>query len=446
MSKAAKDSEIMLEIADKVIENALAAGSDQAKVVGTVDETLKITCENREFTMANSLSAEAFGLGVHKNQRKGSAVVNSTDIDDLNGAIKEALELAKYSLEDSFLIMPDKAEASKPEALNFLYDQKMSDVTPKEIEEIMSHCLGEFLQDKRVAVERFEISIGSSVHTMRNSKGVVQSEIQTGAGWSIMGMARDGDQVSGMDYLGGHSFSWDKVAELAAKDCKDFSETVIGSLNPVHSPSYKGVVVLSPRALRPLIISTILFHASGSAVMDGKSKWSKKIGEQIASKKLSLHDNPHSPLLAGASSYDSDGLPTSAKEIVTEGKLMDHLHSCYTANRTATKSNAQSGGPFGLTLESGDQKLAELLKLQKETLLVNRFSGNVDPLTGDFSGVAKSSHLYKDGVNAGAVKEVMIAGNVFEMMNQIIGFSSESMNVSNSFVAPWVAADGITVS
>ena len=99
-----------------------------------------------------------------------------------------------------------------------------------------------------------------------------------------------------------------------------------------------------------------------------------------------------------------------------------------------------------MTLQPGTKSKADLLQLADRVLLVNRFSGNVDPLTGDFSGVAKSSHLYQKGENLGPVKEVMIAGNVFDLMNDIAGISTESMNVSAGFNAPWVAVDGVAVS
>jgi PmbA protein len=87
-----------------------------------------------------------------------------------------------------------------------------------------------------------------------------------------------------------------------------------------------------------------------------------------------------------------------------------------------------------------------MLQAQKTLLYVDRFSGNQNPLTGDFSGVAKSSRLYKDGVDQGPVTETMIAGNMLHALHKLTGLSREVERVSGGLKSPSILLDGISVT
>ena len=76
---------------------------------------------------------------------------------------------------------------------------------------------------------------------------------------------------------------------------------------------------------------------------------------------------------------------------------------------------------------------------------MQRFSGGGPAANGDFSGVAKNSYLIEQGRLGAPVSEVMVSGNLFEMMNSISGISAESVNDGVSSV-PWVRVEGITVA
>jgi PmbA protein len=132
--------------------------------------------------------------------------------------------------------------------------------------------------------------------------------------------------------------------------------------------------------------------------------------------------------------------------LIQHGVLQTFYLDAYTARRLNTKVNATAGGPFNLIVSGGKTPLKSLLKHQDKLLLIDRFSGNLDPLTGDFSGVAKNSSLFKSGKRQSAVKETMIAGNVFDMMRNIRNLSKETEDVGGSYIAPYVLVDRVTVS
>jgi PmbA protein len=94
----------------------------------------------------------------------------------------------------------------------------------------------------------------------------------------------------------------------------------------------------------------------------------------------------------------------------------------------------------------GLDDLKTMMNARAEMLVVDRFSGNIDPIKGDFSGVAKSSRYFMNGADKGAVSETMIAGNLFEALREVLAVSSVTEDVSGSMQLPWVLIDHVSVT
>jgi PmbA protein len=78
-------------------------------------------------------------------------------------------------------------------------------------------------------------------------------------------------------------------------------------------------------------------------------------------------------------------------------------------------------------------------------LLVNRFSGNVDSVSGDFSGVVKGGHYIEAGKTVCPVKEVMISGNIYELLKQVVDVSREYVDVGGSRM-PYIQIEGCSIT
>lgn len=420
--------------------------ADRSKVSASCRVEKRLVVENKQFTLANTLETQKVGILVHKDQKKGSASLNNYDQKGLRQSVDDALALAKFSVPDEFLTMPDRQLAPAAKALSFMWNDRTSEIGLGELQEFAQAMLSRLTKDKRVALDRLEVSTSSMWHGLYNSLGISQSETQTSVSWSFMGMAVDGDDVSGFDYDGRSVYDWNGALDIALKQCEEFSEKIVKNLRPVKIPSYKGPVLLTPRAVEEILLGTILYHMSGASVMDGKSQWSDKIKAEVISKLISLKDEPHDRRFSGATSFDGDGLPTAARSLIHHGVLMTHLHDCYSANRCKTNSTASSGGPFALVMAAGQDDLKTMMNARSDLLVVDRFSGNIDPIKGDFSGVAKSSRYFKNGRDHGAVSETMIAGNLFESLRHILALSTTQEEVSGSMLMPWALVDQISVT
>jgi len=88
----------------------------------------------------------------------------------------------------------------------------------------------------------------------------------------------------------------------------------------------------------------------------------------------------------------------------------------------------------------------DLLRTLGRGLLVQRFSGSVDPASGDFSGVAKSSRWVEGGAVVRPLRETLLSGNAFQLLASVVALSSASERVDGSARAPWALVDGLNVT
>jgi PmbA protein len=79
----------------------------------------------------------------------------------------------------------------------------------------------------------------------------------------------------------------------------------------------------------------------------------------------------------------------------------------------------------------------------KRGIIISRFSGNVSPVNGDFSGVVKGGRLVENGNVVYPVKDVMVAGNVFEALRNLNGVSKERKVIFDS-ILPYMRFDNIS--
>ncbi|MCP4545014.1 MAG: TldD/PmbA family protein [bacterium] len=435
---------------DKLKRNATAMlaqaeklGADEAEVRATHNVSARVTWEKGDFSISVLNTKSEIELEVHKDQRKGTASTNEEGDSAHADAAQRALTLAKYSLEDQYLCLP-KSQA--PEELPGRFDPAVATLPPARLHELAALFLAEAKREKRLAIDGAHVEAEVTHEVIANSDGLQVSDAETQLSWVVMGMGKTETEVTSFDYLYGINWGVDGV-EDRLRDCgRELGERVVGCLGPRKGESYKGAVLLSPGTLGDLLINPMQFHISGRQIMDGKSRWDKSLGKLVSSSNLTLVDNPRNLQLSGATPYDAEGVSASRKHVIKDGVLELHMDSTYSARRRGTVSTGHAGGLHAIEIMPGGKSPDELLAAADKLVVVDRFSGNLDPITGDFSGIAKCSHYYRNGQYQHPLTETMIAGNFFEMLQNIIDLSDQSLPWCNQYQVPWILVDGISVS
>jgi PmbA protein len=432
------------EAATFALDCALKHGCEGVKVAATSGRGHRVVIEHDSLSLATSSDHQKIAISVHKDSKQGSSSTNSLEPEAIKKIVDEAVRLADFSVADEALTIPPKQEAAK--VLEGIYDTTCAQMSLEELERFSALGMDIFSKYPKVALDRLELEVGESEQVMALSSGTLQTEKQTGLSWSYLALAKDGDDVSGMDYGGQSRFAKADAESKFLSGIERFCERVMGNLGAQKCPSYHGLVLLSPRAVTSLLTNTIFYHMSGRSIMDGKSKYIDKLNQSIASENLSIRDEPFDLELSGATTFDNDGLWTKPSVLIDKGILKTHIHDAYSAKRSGASINALAGAPFCMHIAGGKESLTSMRSARAELLEVFRFSGNVDPLTGDFSGVAKCSSLYQSGKRSGAVQETMIAGNAFDLLQKIQALSLEVETVGGSYKAPYMLVDAVSVS
>jgi len=132
-----------------------------------------------------------------------------------------------------------------------------------------------------------------------------------------------------------------------------------------------------------------------------------------------------------SSPFDSEGVATYSKNVIDGGTLTTLLHNLKTAEKDGVKSTGNASkssfkSPVGISpsnfyLKPGDKDIDQLLASVGEGLFVTEVQGlhsGANPVSGDFSLSAKGYRI-SGGKKAEPVEQVTIAGNFYEMLNDI---------------------------
>jgi PmbA protein len=268
--------------------------------------------------------------------------------------------------------------------------------------------------------------------------------------WSVMGMAIDGADVSSFDVQSGGSHRVRDIdVETAATE---FAKTVTGSLGAKRTESFRGEMLLTPAAAIEMMEEAVAHSINSDSVQKKASHFAGKIGKRVASRMLTIDDDATDAQGLGASSFDREGVPHSKNTVIENGVLKKFLYNTYTAKKAGTKSTGNASGSTSsppsvsttnFVVRPGRSSFDDLVSEMKQGVMISRFSGNVNPVNGDFSGVVKGGRLVHNGELSHAVREVMVAGNVFDCIKNLTGLSRERKVIGASII-PYVRFGGVS--
>jgi PmbA protein len=438
----------------RLCELGQAGGAEQAEVCGQRTRSRSARFEKGELRLGKASDATALGLRVFDAGRLGFGHTNQTDGAALERTADAARELAALTPPDDANGLPEGGGDPTPVEL------WRADTAALGVDEALEQG-ARFVErmssrDPRIRIDEATFTVGRSSTAVVNSLG---TRVGAGDAWASFGalvMAVDGDDVGGF-----HS-AWELVRDLAGLEaslerCADeLTEVALGNLGAGSAESYRGQVLFSPTAFLEAVVSPIVSAASAIAVQRGRSSLAGRLGERIAHEGLSIHDDPSDPELSGAAGFDREGQPTVRRTLVGAGRLESLLYNGYAARVDGVASTGHAvGGPrsvpglgsHGICVDPGDGGEEEdLLDALGKGLWVRRFAGTVDPISGDFSGVAKGARWIEGGRVARPVRETLVSGNAFELAGAIVALGSQSERCRGSERLPAALIDGVSVT
>jgi len=445
----------LLEYGEFAVEKARQLGADEAEAFLTQGREISVKAEANELKLATSHARDGVGIRVFSKQALGFASVNILDEQNIAEAARVAVSLSKASPQDEHNLLPEPLPIR---AVAGLYDRRAEgfqlDGAISRVEEMLSTARG---YDSRVMVEEASFNATIERRAIVNSKGIKAEEQGDLFSYFIMGMARDGEEVSSFNY---RFDSTRKTGELAVKEkALEFARGVVASLGAKKGESFVGTVILSPDAVLELMIGPIVWAVNANNVQKGMSRWVGMLGTQVASPLLTIEDNGRLAGGACSASFDREGLPHAQLKVIEDGVLRTYLYNSYTAGKEGRKSSGHASGgarsvpgigPTNLMIKPGERSKEELISEVKRGILVTRFSVSPQLVSGDVSGVVKGGFLIENGRLTRPLIETMISGNLFELLSRISGLSQETEHLAFppeiALVSPYVKIEELTIT
>ncbi len=438
----------LLTLCETGVKAALVAGADQAEVYASAAQDMEVTFEKNDLNMMRTVSETTFGIRVFVQGRLGFATSNRPE--DLQEIAAEAVGLAKISPADPDqglpepLPLPDPAPQVDPDILG-MDPETLTQFGMEIVEEIRS-------RDPRITIDTGEISVGEGIEAIVTSQGICASYHATDASGSLFGMAIDGDEVGSFAYDGDEVSRWSDLRPALAVAFERFVQKCVGALGARPGESFRGPILIPADSVDDFL-GDLLAVLGADMVRKGKSPLGGRLGEQIASPLLTVVEAgmglPGHPLTP----FDREGLPRQRLPLLEQGVLRHFLTNSYEARLLGQVStgHAQGGagmlpviGPACVSVEPGDVPLATLMQMDPG-IIVTRFSGSSNPISGDFSGVVKGGFLVKGGEKI-PIQETTVAGNLYECLQRISGISQEVQVFGGTASYPAIRIEDVSIT
>ena len=213
-----------------------------------------------------------------------------------------------------------------------------------------------------------------------------------------------------------------------------------------------------PVVFDPETAASLLRHLSSA--VSGYSLYKRasfllgKLGQKIASDRLTVVDDGTMPGALGSRPFDGEGMASRRNVVIEEGVLRSYLLDTYSAKKLdqrSTGSAARSVGgppvvaPTNFYLLAGPYAPEQILESVDEGFYVTDLIGfGVNLVTGDYSRGASGIWIEK-GKLSFPVEEVTIAGTLQDMLNNIEMVGND-LEMRNRTCSPTIKLSRMTVA
>ncbi|WP_412481180.1 metalloprotease PmbA [Azonexus sp. IMCC34839] len=401
------------QLAADVLKHAQAKGATACEVDVSegFGQAVTVRCDEVETIEFNR--DKGIGITVYSGQRKGYASTSDFSAQALRDTVEAALNIARFTAEDDCAGLAD------------------AELMAKECPELdLYHPWSLSVEDAIATARRCEQAAYAASPLISNSDGATVSTQQAHfvsanslgfmAGYptsrhyiSCSMIAGEQDAMQRDDwYTTNRNAALLDAAEQVGQIAAERAVARLGA-RKIKTGEFP---VLFEAPLAAGLLGSLVHAASGGALYRKASFLQGALGQQIMPSFVQISERPHIKGGLGSSAFDSDGVVTRDREVVTDGVLQGYFLSAYTARKLGMQTTGNAGGSHNLIIQPGDLDFQGLLARMGRGLLVTELLGHgINYVTGDYSRGA-AGFWVENGKIAHPVEEITIAGNLKNML------------------------------
>jgi PmbA protein len=422
----------------------LQTQAEQVEVVQMRNEATTIEFEANRFKTSKVEETSGVAVRIVRNGRLGFSA--SSDEGALDRLVSNVLESAAFG--DPVPIVFPAPQAPPPVQT---FDPTIADLTVARLVGI-----GKELVDLLLTTDpevRVNVTLKRSVeHTTLHNQAGTEASFQR----SPLSIGVEMARIEGDDVL----LLFDLLAvTMWEEDYMAFARRLAQKLRLARSlttmRTARMPVLFAPSGALTLGLP-LMEAVDGKNAFNGVSPLIGKVGEKLLDEKVTMVDDGTLDGRSGSAPYDDEGIPHRRNALFEGGVLRGFLYDLKTAAQSGVESTGNGSRdlfrpprptPTNLMLASGETPLSEIVAGIDEGLLVEDVlglgQGNI--ISGAFSNPLALGFKIEKGEIVGRVKDVSIAGNVYDLLKDVAAVSRETLWVYGNFCLPYVLLPDMNV-
>jgi PmbA protein len=441
-----RNSQELLDFAERLVSAAKQAGADAADAVVTRGSSVSVTVRLGKVEGTEASESDDFSLRVFSGKKVAS--ISASAGSDPAALAERAVAMAKAAPEDEFQSLADRENLVRHPR-----DLDLFDPTQISSEALTEAALAQ--ETAAMAVAGVTNSGGSSASAGFGGMVLVTSDGFSGHyvgsrfGRGVSVIAGEGTGME-RDYEYSSRIHFDEL-ENPETIGRKAAERAVRRLSPRKVKTGPVNVVLDPRVARGFA-GHLAGAINGAAIARKTSFLKEMMGERIFPKGINFTDDPLKVRGSASRPFDGEGIEGKPMSFVEDGVLKSWTLSTATARELGLTTNGRgvrggstvSPSTTNFALEPGDISPEELIRSIGTGLYVTEVIGHgVNMVTGEYSRGA-SGYWIENGELTFPVSEITIAGNLKDMFMNLV--AANDIDRSFGTAAPTLAITGMTLA
>ena len=291
-----------------------------------------------------------------------------------------------------------------------------------------------FLRAADPRVQQVTVSLSGGIDTVlvARSDGVLASDVRPLVRLNVQVIVeQNGRRESGYAGMGGRYGYAELFADGKPEDlAREALRQALVNLDAIDAPAGVMPVVLGSGWPGVLLHEAVGHGLEGDFNRKGTSVYAGRIGQQVASKGVTIVDDGTLPGRRGSLNIDDEGTPTNCTTLIEDGVLVGYMQDTHNARlmgmaptgngRRESFAHLPMPRMTNTYMQAGQDDPEDMIRSVKKGLYaVNFGGGQVDITSGKYVFSATEAYLIEDGRITAPVKGATLIGNGPETMQKV---------------------------
>jgi len=405
-----------------ILAEARAQGATAAEAAVSFSSALSVTVRLGEVETLEHHRQRGLGVTVYAGQSRGSASTADWRPEAIRDTVRSAIAIARHTAADPYagLADPERLAREVPD-LDLYHPWPL---TAENAIELAREC-----EAAALALDpRIRNSEGGSVATYTgllvygNSHGFCGGYPTTRHSLNCSVIAQDD---GGMQRNHWYTVARDRDGlEAPVAVGQKAARRALRRLGSCRLSTRQVPVLFAPELARGLI-GHFVAAVRGGALYRKSSFLLDRLGTSVFPEFVNINERPHLLKALASAPFDSEGVATADRDLVSGGVLQGYVLDSYSARRLGMQTTGNAGGTHNLIVTPGAPGHEALLRQLDTGLWVTELLGHgINLVTGDYSRGA-SGFWVENGELQYPVHEITIAGNLAEMFKGIVAVGND---------------------